>query len=142
MWQAFHVIAFQSLHLVARYAWPVSLALILGAAAAVVVGAPLRDRKFQRMVWILLATYVIPLAVMGVGALLRYDGPRSEYVEPSIWRIVVLWGVVLGHVITIVVAVFLMRGWRVRAAAVGVPGVWLSSSAGLVAAFAIAGVGP
>jgi len=141
-WHAFQVIAFQSLHVVARYAWPVSVALVLGAVSAVAIGAPLRDPRFRRRAWLLLVTYVIPVAVIGVGALLRYDGPRTEYVEPAIWRAIVLWGVVLAHVIAIVVAVFLMPGSRIRAAAVGLPGIWLSLSAGFVAAFAIAGVGP
>jgi len=68
--------------------------------------------------------------------------PGTEYVEPAAWRVAVLWSVVLAHIVAVATAVILMRGARIRVAAVGLPGIWLSLSTGLVAAFAIAGASP
>ena len=140
-WQAFQAIAFHSLHLT-RYVWLVSVALVLAAVAALVIGVPLRHAQFRRRFGVLLLTYLIPVVIIGIGAVFRYDGPRTEYVEPAAWRGAILWGVVLAHILAVAAAVILMRGWRIRVFVVSLPGLWLSLSTGFVSAIAIAGVGP
>jgi hypothetical protein len=117
--------------------------LIVVALGAVIFGAPLRESTFRRKFSLLLATYAIPVVIIGVGAILRYDGPPAPgWAEPPAWRGAVLWAVVIAHVAAVVAAAILMRGARIRAVAVGLPGIWLSLSSGFVAAVAIGGVGP
>jgi ABC-type spermidine/putrescine transport system permease subunit II len=141
-WQAFQAMAFHSLDL-AVYAWPISVALAVLAAGALMVGAPLRNQVFRRRLRLMLFTYVIPLVIVAIGAFLRYDGPRApEYIEPPAWRGAVLWGAVVVHLAALIAAVTLMKGARLRVAAIVLPGIWLSLSSGFMAGIAIAGVGP
>ena len=141
-WDAFQAIAVESWK-VAAATWPVILVLGLVALAALAIGAPLRNPQLRGKAALLLSTYAVPVVVMGVGAVLRYDGPRaSQYVEPATWRFAVLYGVVLSHVLMLVAAAVLVKGARVRAVAAILPGIWLTLCTYFVAGIAIAGVGP
>jgi hypothetical protein len=141
-WHAFEAMAFHAMDL-AIYAWPISAALAAAAICALAIGAPIRDQLFHRRLRLMLVTYVIPVVIMAIGAFLRYDGPPApEYAEPPAWRVAVLWAAVATHIVAFIATVTLMRGTRIRAAAIVLPGVWLSLSTGFVAGIAIAGVGP
>ena len=125
------------------YAWPITVVLIAGATTALVFRAPFRDPRFRRGLKLLLISYAIPVVIIVIGAVLRYDGPRAPaYVEPPVWRGIVLWSAILVHIAVLVAGVIFMRGARIRAAAVVLPGIWASLSSGFVAGIAIAGVGP
>jgi hypothetical protein len=140
-WQAAQVIAIEA-YRASIYLWQVTAALITVAMAALLLPS-LKKVPVRRRLIPLLLSYVMPVAIIGIGAVLAYDGPRGgTYVEPPLWRGVVLWGALLAHVGILIGAVVLMRGARVRAAAVVLPGVWASLCTGVVSAFAIAGVGP
>jgi len=92
---------------------------------------------------ILAIAYAIPITVMVVGAVLRYDAPRElGYVEPPAWKAAVLCAGLVAHIGAFVARVVVLRGARIRAAAVVLPSIWLSLSSGFVAGIAIAGVGP
>jgi hypothetical protein len=140
--QALSTITRHSLDM-AMFAWPVSLAVLVAALLALTVGSPFRDSTFRkRMPWIL-ASYVLPPAVVVVGAVLRYDWVRHpNWVEPPAWHGAVLWAVILIHAVVLIAGPVFLRGIRVRSAALVLPGFWLSLSAGFIAAIAIGGVGP
>ena len=140
-WQLFHQLAAHSLDL-AIYVWPLSLAVLLAAAIALFVGDPFRNPHLRSRFPLLLITYVFPVVILIVGIVLRYDGPpHPHWVEPPLWRGVVLGGVIIVHALTLAVAAVLMRGAQIRAAAIMLPGFWLSLSCGFVSAIAIGGVG-
>jgi hypothetical protein len=128
---------------VALYAWPVSAAVVIPALIALTVGSPFRDPVFRSRLSLMLTTYAFPLAVVAVGTIFRYDGPsHPSWVEPPSWYGAVLWSVILMHALAVISAPILMKGVRLRSAALVLPGLWLSLSAGFVAAIVIAGVGP
>jgi hypothetical protein len=141
-WDALQAIAFESMKVIVA-AWPVIVVLALTAIAGLIVGLPLRNPQLRRKVALLLTLYAIPIVVIGIGAILRYDGPRApQYVEPSVWRFVVLYGVVLSHLLIFIAAVIFLKGARIRAAAVALPSIWLTLCTYFIAGIAIAGVGP
>jgi len=128
---------------VALYGWPISLAVLAGAIGSLLIGRPLQSAQFRQRLRLLVVTYVVPFAVLAVGILLRYDGPRMpEYVEPPAWRGAVLWGVTALHAAIVVALAVFMKGARLRAIALSLPGFWLSLCATFVSGIMIAGVGP
>lgn len=126
----------------AIHAWPITLAFGLSLVAALLVGSPLRDPQLRRRMRMLPLTYVIPILIVAIGAVLHYDGPRPEWVEPPSWRIAVLYALVSAHLLAFLVAVVLMKGARIRTAAVVLPGIWLTLSTYFIAGIAIVGIGP
>jgi predicted permease len=125
------------------HAWPISLLLVLAALVALFVGHPFREPQFHSRVRAILLTYLFPVAVLSVGALLRYDWKANpKWVEPPDWYGGVLWGVVAIHVAVLLAIVIGSKSGRLRSAAVLLPGLWLTLSCGFMAAIAIVGVGP
>lgn len=123
--------------------WPISLALAVGAVVACTFGSSLLDSRFRLGLKFIALGYAMPIAIIVVGAVLRYDVPREfAYVEPPIWRGVVLYAVLLANIVALAAAVKLMHGARVRAAALALPSIWITLSSGFMAGIAIAGVGP
>ncbi len=140
--RAFGYVARESMDL-AIYLWPISVVLAAAAIAALTFGFPLRDAYLRRKLPIVFIPYAMPIVIMGIGAVLRYDGPpHPQWVEPPEWRGWMLWSALAAHVLAVIAVVVLTRGARIRAAAVAVPSIWLSLSSGFTAGFAIAGVGP
>jgi hypothetical protein len=124
-------------------AWPISLVVLSAALLALAIGSPFRDPLFRRRLPVVLLTYVFPVAVAIVGAVFRYDGPpHPSWVEPPPWYGIVLWAVIAVHGLVAISAPIFLKGVRARSTALVLPGVWLSLSAGFIAAIAIAGVGP
>jgi steroid 5-alpha reductase family enzyme len=122
--------------------WPITLAILTIAVIALTVGRPLQDRAFRQRLPLLLITYALPLIVLIVGTIFRYDWTNHPtYVEPPYWYGLLLWGVVAIHGLTLIAAPILMARARLRSAAIVMPGFWLTLGAGFVAGIAIAGVG-
>jgi len=139
---AFRELAKHSLDL-AIYAWPISVVLVTLALVALFYGNPLAQAQFRRGLRIILPTYAFPLAMIIVGTLLRYDWiAHPTWTEPPDWHGAVLSGVLILHAIAIITVTLVMKGLRMRSAAIILPGFWLSLSSGFVAGIAIAGVGP
>ena len=127
----------------AIYLWPVSAVLAAIAIAAITIGFPLRDASLRHKLTFVLIPYAMPIVIMVIGAVLRYDGPpHPQWVAPPEWRAWVLWFAVLANILAVIAVVMLARGARIRAAAVSVPSIWLSLSSGFIAGVAIEGVGP
>jgi len=135
--QAAYALTTHSLEL-ARYLWPVSVVILLAAVLAIAIRPPIRDPRFRKALPWIVATYAFPLAVLGVGTVLRYDGPPPpNWVEMPSWRGGVVWGVVIAHGLAAVALAIAHRGVRLRSFALALPGVWLSVSVGFVAILAI-----
>ncbi len=127
---------------IAIYAWPISLVLVLAALVALFVGHPLRQPQFRGRIRVILPTYLFPIAVLIVGAVLRYDWHANpKWVEPPDWHGGVLWAVVIIHVVVLLAISMASKSARLRSAAILLPGLWLSLSCGFMAAIAIGGVG-
>jgi len=128
---------------VALYAWPVSAVVALPALIALTLGSPFTNPIFRGRLPLMLTTYAFPLAVVVVGIIFRYDGPsHPDWVEPPSWYGTVLWSVILMHALAVISVPIFMKGVRLRSVALVLPGLWLSLSAGFVAAIVMAGVGP
>jgi hypothetical protein len=139
---AFRALVRHSLDL-ALYAWPISLVLIAVALFALFYGKPLAQLQFRRGLWAILPTYAFPVAVIIVGTVLRYDWvAHPTWTEPPDWHGVVLWAVLVLHAIALIAVILVLKGVRMRSAAILLPGFWLSLSCGFVAGVAMAGVGP
>jgi len=126
----------------ALWAWPVTAAVVLVALAGLVWGRPLEGSRFRALLPKVAATYLMPIALLAVGALLRYErhGPPSpEYEAPSAWFGFALWTPLVVHAVIVVVAVCLSTGVRVRTTAILLPSLWLSCCTLFPAGFAIAG---
>jgi len=125
--------------------WPVSAALLVFGLAALAWRdsrhpAPLREHRGA-----LASTYLIPLAVLLVGTLLRYElhgPPHPHWRKPPEWYGYLLWTPPVFHLTLVPWLVVRFRGDRERAAGILLPGLWFSLCAVLPAGFAIAGVGP
>lgn len=125
------------------YAWPLSLVLVVAALLAFFVGYPLKQPQFRRRLRVILPTYLFPIAVLFVGAVLRYDWQaHPKWVEPPDWHGAILWTVLIIHVVVILAITISSKSARIRSAAILLPGLWLSLSSGFMAAIAIGGVGP
>ena len=126
----------------ALYLWPVSVVILLAAVLAIAIRPPFRDATFRKALPWILATYAFPLAVVGVGTVLRYDGPPPpNWVEMPSWRGAVVWAVVIAHGLAAIALALVRRGVRLRSFVLALPGVWLSVSVGFVAILAIYAVG-
>jgi len=87
----------------------------------------------------------VPVLLLLAGTSLRYElhGPsHPNWREPPAWYGGLLWALVLANAAIVILALFRLRGSRIRAAGVLLPGLWLSLCALFPAAFAIIGVGP
>jgi hypothetical protein len=105
--------------------------------------SPRLKSYFGRGLPALAVSYLFPFGVLIVGFLLRYDGPpHPNWRQPPEWRAYVLYLPILLHIVFVVGTLVALRRRRVRAAALLVPGLWLSLCALPPAGFAIAGVGP
>jgi hypothetical protein len=139
--EALQALAVESWRIVA-YAWPITAVLFLAAVMALSVGLPLRNAAFRGRLMLPALTYIFPVVVLFLGALLRYDGPPAPaWVEPAAWRGIMVWVFVVLHVAALVAVTVLLRGARIRAAAIVLPGVWFTLVAGFLAIIAIVGRG-
>ena len=127
----------------AIYLWPISLVIVLSACVALFAGHPLRQPQFRDRIRVVLLTYLFPVAVLVVGAVLRYDWKANpKWVEPPDWHGWVLWTVVIFHIVVLLAIAIASKSARLRSAAILLPGLWLSLSCVFMAAIAIGGVGP
>jgi len=127
------------------YYWPISVAVLASAVAALTVRSPLHDPRFRGRLRLLTLTYAIPPVILLIGTLLRYElhgPPHPNWREPPAWYGYLLWAVVIFHVAVLMGSLVAMRGTRLRAAGVLLPGVWLSVCAFIPAGFSVVGVGP
>jgi hypothetical protein len=139
---AFSFMALKVLGIVAHL-WPISIAVVAAAVLAVTIGSPVRDPRFRYGMRFLFMTYAFPLLVLLVGTIFRYAGPpHPNWEAPPEWYGVPLFAVLVAHAIALVAAPIIMTGARLRSIAILLPGVWLSLCCWVVAAFAMAGVGP
>lgn len=127
------------------YLWPVSIAVLGLFLTALLAGAPLRDPRFRRSLRLLSITYLVPLAVLLAGTLLRYEAhgpPHPDWQRPPEWFFYVLLAPVILHLLVLVGGFVAAKGFRLRALGVLLPGVWLSLCAYFIAASYVNGVGP
>ena len=127
------------------YYWPISVAVFALGVAALTVRAPLRDPAFRRRLRLLAIPYAVPLLLLLIGTLFRYElhgPPHPNWREPPTWYFYLVLAPLILYAILLGGALIVMRGARLRSAAVLIPGVWLSLCAYFPAGFAVAGVGP
>src|SRR5262245_26900449 len=116
--------------------------LVLGVGA-LVASWRLRDQKLQKRALLFSIAYGIPVLILLIGTLLRYDGPpHPNWREPPAWRGWVLLVPLVLSLLLLVRAVVVMRGARLRSAAALLPALWLAICAYIPSGFAVAGVGP
>jgi hypothetical protein len=141
--QAFITISTMACEIVARY-WYVTLALTALAVAGLVIGNPTRTQAFRRVTRLFGAAYVMPILVVAIGTVLRYDhgSPPVYHGAPPISYAVALYVPIVIYLVVFLGCVVSLRGWRLRSAALLGPGLWFSACATIPAGFAIAGVGP
>jgi hypothetical protein len=127
------------------YYWPISVATLASGVAALTVRSPLRDPRFRGRLRLLAIPYAIPLLILLIGTLLRYElhgPPHPNWREPPAWRFHLLLAPLILYAVLLTGAVVAMKGARLRSAGVLIPGAWLSLCAYFPAGFAVAGVGP
>ena len=126
----------------AAWLWPISLALAVAAVGAFCAGFIRGSVPLRRKWIVVLAGYALPVVVIAIGAILRYDGPPSpQWIEPAAWRGWLLWGVLVVNVLAVIAAAILIQGARIRATFLALPSIWLTTSSVFVAAMAILGRG-
>ena len=126
----------------AVWLWPVSAAIVVAAVVAFGIGVVRGNTPLRRTWAIVAAGYAMPILVIAIGAVLRYDGPPPpQWIEPPEWRGWLLWAVLAANVIAIIAVGILTQGARIRATIVALPSVWLTASSVFVAAMAILGRG-
>jgi hypothetical protein len=125
------------------YYWPVSVAVLVVGFVGFAARWHLRNPPIREHLLLLTIPYLMPLAVLLAGTLLRYDGPpHPNWREPPAWRGWVLFALVILNVILMAVAIVIMKRARVRSVAAFLPALWLSLCAYLPSGFAVAGVAP
>lgn len=139
--RVFVAIASQTGEIVLHY-WPISLALLIGAIAALTIGSPLGSSAFRRRAGTMALAYLIPLAIVLVGTVLRANQTPTNYGVPRFWQGIALWAPLALYLLTLVAALVLSKRERLRSVAFLAPGLWLSLCATLLAGFAIAGMAP
>jgi hypothetical protein len=139
---AFLAIAKLTAEVTAHY-WLVSVVLAVCAVTALVVGRPLHVQSFRRLASVIRVAYAIPVVIVLLGALLRYEHvSQYMYREPPISYGIALYAPVTAYLLVVLACAVLLRGWRLRSTALLGPGLWVSLCATLAAGLAIAGVGP
>ena len=126
------------------YYWPISAAVLALGIVALTVRSPLRDPRFRGRLRFPSFTYTLPVVILLTGTLLRYElhgPPHPNWREPPAWYGYLLCSLVIFHASLVVGSLIAMRGARLRAAGVLLPGLWLSVCAFISAGFAVAGVG-
>ena len=125
------------------YYWPVSVVVLALGLVGLAARWRMRDPPIRQHLLIFAVPYVVPLAILLAGTLLRYDGPpHPHWREPPAWRGWILFALVVLNVILVVAAVVIMKRARVRSLAAFLPALWLSLCAYLPSGFAVAGVSP
>ena len=122
-------------------AWPVSVGVLLCAAAALIVNGPLRHFSFRRRVVAIGATYLFPVVMIGAGAVLHFDEASRSFRGGSGWRVLILWVILLVHIVVVGYSSLSFGESRFRTTAVALPGLWVTLCACLVSAVFIAGIG-
>ena len=127
----------------ALYFWPISLGMLVLGLVALGAAWHSRNQSLRKRPLVFLIPYGMPLVILLIGTLLRYDGPpHPNWREPPAWRGWVLLASLVLSLVFVVRGVVVMRGARLRSAAGLVPALWLAVCTYFPCGFAIAGVGP
>ena len=131
---------------VALWAWPVSLAFFALGLLGLLVPKLRRGGSLERRERQLISvSYLIPLAMLTVATVLRYDlygPPHPNWEAPPDLFGLLLWAPFAIQLCLVLLIAGLAKGRRLVAVTATLPSVWLSLCTLLPGAVAISGVGP